>query len=182
VPCARCPALSRLPRLGPRAPRVRLLGWRVGRGPRRGRLPRRHARRSVSRVTPAATARPVQAAPRPTARKSRSRFTSDASRRMSATEFRRGSISRSFAAVVRRATSTGRTGGPLDASLISGGRSNLTYSVGDDGQRVGAPPAPARPRAADRARHGPRVHRCSPRSPATDVPVPRTLAFCSDER
>ncbi len=35
-----------LPLVGPRTAGVRLLGWRVRRGPRRGRLPRRHAGRS----------------------------------------------------------------------------------------------------------------------------------------
>ena len=47
---------------------------------------------------------------------------------------------------------------PLDAVLIAGGRSNLTYErPGCGRQRADRPPAAARPRARDRARHGPRV-------------------------
>ena len=43
-----------------------------------------------------------------------------------------------------------------------------------------APPA-ARPRAGDRARHGPRVHRDDRRCADTGVPVPRTYAHCADD-
>ena len=58
----------------------------------------------------------------------------------------------------------GAHGGPLHAALISGGRSNLTYADLRRRARVGAAPSAARPRAADRARHGARVHGARPRS------------------
>src|SRR6478752_6980537 len=74
----------------------------------------------------------------------------------------------------------GATGGPLHASLISGGRSNLTYSVGDDANEwvLRRPPlGHVLPTAHDMARE----HTVLSALAQTDVPVPRTLAFCSDE-
>src|SRR6476660_3882392 len=74
----------------------------------------------------------------------------------------------------------GATGGPLHASLISGGRSNLTYSVGEDAHEwvLRRPPlGHVLPTAHDMAREYTVLSALS----GTDVPVPRTLAFCSDE-
>jgi aminoglycoside phosphotransferase (APT) family kinase protein len=74
----------------------------------------------------------------------------------------------------------GATGGPLHASLISGGRSNLTYSVGDDANEwvLRRPPlGHVLPTAHDMARE----HTVLSALAQTDVPVPRTLAFCADE-
>src|SRR5271154_7171024 len=72
------------------------------------------------------------------------------------------------------------TGGPLHALLISGGRSNLTYSIGDDAHEwvLRRPPlAHVPPTAHDMARE----HTVLAALAGTDVPVPRTLAFCSDD-
>jgi aminoglycoside phosphotransferase (APT) family kinase protein len=74
----------------------------------------------------------------------------------------------------------GATGAPLHASLISGGRSNLTYSVGDDAHEwvLRRPPlGHVLPTAHDMARE----HTVLAALADTDVPVPRTLAFCADE-
>src|ERR1700675_1122447 len=74
----------------------------------------------------------------------------------------------------------GATGAPLHASLISGGRSNLTYSVGDDVNEwvLRRPPlGHVLPTAHDMARE----YTVLAALAGTDVPVPRTLAFCSDE-
>jgi aminoglycoside phosphotransferase (APT) family kinase protein len=74
----------------------------------------------------------------------------------------------------------GATGAPLHASLISGGRSNLTYSVGDDAHEwvLRRPPlGHVLPTAHDMARE----HTVLAALADTDVPVPRTLAFCSDD-
>src|SRR3954470_5179289 len=74
----------------------------------------------------------------------------------------------------------GATGGPLHASLISGGRSNLTYSVGDDANEwvLRRPPlGHVLPTAHDMARE----YTVLAALAGTDVPVPRTLAFCADE-
>ena len=61
--CTTCAVLSAVPPVGPREPRVRLLGWRVRRGARRRRLPRRHARRP-GRPVPQGQRHPRRA-PRP---------------------------------------------------------------------------------------------------------------------
>jgi aminoglycoside phosphotransferase (APT) family kinase protein len=74
----------------------------------------------------------------------------------------------------------GATGGPLHASLISGGRSNLTYAIGDDAHEwvLRRPPlGHVLPTAHDMAREHTVLSALAP----TDVPVPRTLAFCADE-
>jgi aminoglycoside phosphotransferase (APT) family kinase protein len=74
----------------------------------------------------------------------------------------------------------GATGGPLHASLISGGRSNLTYAVGDDAHEwvLRRPPlGHVLPTAHDMARE----HTVLAALAGTDVPVPRTLEFCADE-
>ena len=74
----------------------------------------------------------------------------------------------------------GATGGPLHASLISGGRSNLTYSVGDDAHEwvLRRPPlGHVLPTAHDMARE----YTVLTALAGTDVPVPRTLAFCDDD-
>ena len=74
----------------------------------------------------------------------------------------------------------GATDAPLHASLISGGRSNLTYSIGDETHEwvLRRPPlGHVLPTAHDMARE----HTVLDALAGTDVPVPRTLAFCSDE-
>jgi len=74
----------------------------------------------------------------------------------------------------------GATGAALDASLISGGRSNLTYSIGDGTHEwvLRRPPlGHVLPTAHDMARE----HTVLSALAATDVPVPRTLAFCRDD-
>src|SRR6478752_4981682 len=74
----------------------------------------------------------------------------------------------------------GATGGPLHASLISGGRSNLTYSVGEDAHEwvLRRPPlGHVLPTAHDMARE----YTVLTALAGTAVPVPRTLAFCSDD-
>jgi aminoglycoside phosphotransferase (APT) family kinase protein len=74
----------------------------------------------------------------------------------------------------------GATGAPLSASLISGGRSNLTYAIADGAHEwvLRRPPlGHVLPTAHDMARE----HTVLAALAGTDVPVPRTLAFCSDE-
>jgi aminoglycoside phosphotransferase (APT) family kinase protein len=74
----------------------------------------------------------------------------------------------------------GATGAPLTAALISGGRSNLTYVVGDGTNEwvLRRPPlGHVLPTAHDMARE----HRVLSALTSTDVPVPRTYAFCDDE-
>jgi aminoglycoside phosphotransferase (APT) family kinase protein len=73
----------------------------------------------------------------------------------------------------------GATGGPLTASLISGGRSNLTYSISDGTNEwvLRRPPlGHVLPTAHDMAREYKVLAGL-----AHDVPVPRPLAFCDDE-
>jgi aminoglycoside phosphotransferase (APT) family kinase protein len=73
----------------------------------------------------------------------------------------------------------GATGGELHASLLSGGRSNLTYAVGDDANEwvLRRPPlGHVLPTAHDMAREYAVLTALAP----TDVPVPRTYAFCDD--
>ena len=73
----------------------------------------------------------------------------------------------------------GSTGGALTATLISGGRSNLTYAVGDDENRwvLRRPPlGHVLPTAHDMAREYKVLTALAP----TAVPVPATLAFCDD--
>jgi aminoglycoside phosphotransferase (APT) family kinase protein len=74
----------------------------------------------------------------------------------------------------------GATDAPLQASLISGGRSNLTYSITDGTHEwvLRRPPlGHVLPTAHDMARE----HTVLAALADTDVPVPRTLAFCSDD-
>jgi aminoglycoside phosphotransferase (APT) family kinase protein len=74
----------------------------------------------------------------------------------------------------------GATGAPLHASLISGGRSNLTYAIGDETHEwvLRRPPlGHVLPTAHDMARE----HTVLDALADTDVPVPRTLAFCGDD-
>ena len=68
---------------------------------------------------------------------------------------------------------------PLHAALISGGRSNLTYAVGDDTHEwvLRRPPlGHVLPTAHDMARE----HRIIRALADTAVPVPAALAFCDD--
>jgi aminoglycoside phosphotransferase (APT) family kinase protein len=74
----------------------------------------------------------------------------------------------------------GATGSALHASLISGGRSNLTYSVGDDAHEwvLRRPPlGHVLPTAHDMRRE----HTVLAALAGSAVPVPRTLAFCDDD-
>ncbi|MDZ4828249.1 MAG: phosphotransferase family protein [Actinomycetota bacterium] len=74
---------------------------------------------------------------------------------------------------------TGATGGPLTATLISGGRSNLTYLVTDDANEwvLRRPPlGHVLPTAHDMAREYKVIAGLAP----TDVPVPAPIAFCDD--
>ncbi len=68
---------------------------------------------------------------------------------------------------------------PLTAELIAGGRSNLTYVINDGGHEwvLRRPPlGHVLPTAHDMARE----HRVISALATTDVPVPRTFAFCED--
>jgi aminoglycoside phosphotransferase (APT) family kinase protein len=74
----------------------------------------------------------------------------------------------------------GASGGPLTASLISGGRSNLTYLISDGEHEwvLRRPPlGHVLPTAHDMAREYKVISGLAP----TDVPVPVPLAFCDDE-
>ena len=74
----------------------------------------------------------------------------------------------------------GATDAPLHASLISGGRSNLTYAIGDGTHEwvLRRPPlGHVLPTAHDMARE----HTVLAALANTAVPVPRTLAFCRDD-
>jgi aminoglycoside phosphotransferase (APT) family kinase protein len=73
----------------------------------------------------------------------------------------------------------GSDGGPLTASLISGGRSNLTYTISDGVHEwvLRRPPlGHVLPTAHDMARE----YKVLTALASTDVPVPRTFAFCED--
>ncbi len=74
----------------------------------------------------------------------------------------------------------GATGAPLHASLISGGRSNLTYTVADDTHEwvLRRPPlGHVLPTAHDMGREYRVLRALAP----TAVPVPNALAFCDDD-
>ncbi len=79
------------------------------------------------------------------------------------------------------ATHVDAAAGPLSAERIEGGRSNLTYVV-SDGERewvLRRPPlGHVLPTAHDMARE----YRVLRALHGTDVPVPRPIAFCGDER
>ena len=73
----------------------------------------------------------------------------------------------------------GATGGELTASLISGGRSNLTYGIRDGANQwvLRRPPlGHVLPTAHDMAREYKVLSALAP----TGVPVPATLGFCDD--
>lgn len=73
----------------------------------------------------------------------------------------------------------GGLAGPLRAELIAGGRSNLTYVVGDGERRwvLRRPPlAHVLPTAHDMARE----HRVISALAGTGIPVPRTVLLCDD--
>ena len=75
----------------------------------------------------------------------------------------------------------GAADAPLRATLISGGRSNLTYAIGDGTHEwvLRRPPlGHVLPTAQDMAREYAVLRALQ----NTDVPVPATLAFCDDER
>lgn len=84
-----------------------------------------------------------------------------------------------FAAWFRRSC-PGEATGPLRGRLLAGGRSNLTYEVGDGHRRwvVRRPPlGHVLPTAHDMARE----HRVITALRDTAVPVPRTYGMCTDE-
>lgn len=73
----------------------------------------------------------------------------------------------------------GATGGELSARLISGGKSNLTYAIGDGVSTwvLRRPPlGHVQPTAHDMAREYKVINALGP----TPVPVPRAFAFCDD--
>ncbi len=80
-----------------------------------------------------------------------------------------------FAAHVEGAGDT-----PLSASLISGGRSNLTYSI-TDGTHEWVLRRPPLGHVLPTAHDMKREHTVLAALADSDVPVPRTLAFCADE-
>lgn len=69
---------------------------------------------------------------------------------------------------------------PLTASVISGGRSNLTYVIGD-GVHEWVLRRPPLGHVLATAHDMRREHTVMSALAGTDVPVPRTLAFCDDE-
>jgi len=69
---------------------------------------------------------------------------------------------------------------PLSASLIAGGRSNLTYVVGD-GEHEWVLRRPPLGHVLPTAHDMGREYRVLRALADTDVPVPRVLAFCEDE-
>jgi aminoglycoside phosphotransferase (APT) family kinase protein len=68
---------------------------------------------------------------------------------------------------------------PLNASLIAGGRSNLTYVIGD-GEREWVLRRPPLGHVLPTAHDMGREYRVLSGLAPTDVPVPRPLAFCED--
>lgn len=73
----------------------------------------------------------------------------------------------------------GATSGPLTASLITGGKSNLTYLV-SDGSRELVVRRPPLGHVLATAHDMGREHRIMTALAPTDVPVPRTIALCED--
>jgi aminoglycoside phosphotransferase (APT) family kinase protein len=69
--------------------------------------------------------------------------------------------------------------GPLAARLITGGKSNLTYEV-DDGRRTWIVRRPPLGHVLATAHDMAREYRVMSALQATDVPVPRTYALCTD--
>jgi aminoglycoside phosphotransferase (APT) family kinase protein len=74
----------------------------------------------------------------------------------------------------------GEATGPLSASLIAGGKSNLTYVVGD-GRREWVVRRPPLGHVLATAHDMTREHRVMTALRDTAVPVPRTYASCEDE-
>jgi aminoglycoside phosphotransferase (APT) family kinase protein len=74
----------------------------------------------------------------------------------------------------------GATGGPLTATLVAGGRSNLTYVIGDGAREWvlrRQPLGHVLPTAHDMARE----YRVLTALAGTNVPVPATFALCEDD-
>jgi aminoglycoside phosphotransferase (APT) family kinase protein len=74
----------------------------------------------------------------------------------------------------------GAADAPLHASLISGGRSNLTYAIGDD-RHVWVLRRPPLGHVLPTAHDMKREYTVLSALNGSAVPVPRTLAFCADE-
>jgi aminoglycoside phosphotransferase (APT) family kinase protein len=70
-------------------------------------------------------------------------------------------------------------GAPLSAELIAGGRSNLTYAI-TDGEHEWVLRRPPLAHVVATAHDMGREYRVISALAATDVPVPRTFAFCED--
>jgi aminoglycoside phosphotransferase (APT) family kinase protein len=68
---------------------------------------------------------------------------------------------------------------PLTAELIAGGRSNLTYRI-NDGEHQWVLRRPPLGHVLPTAHDMSREYRVLSGLAETDVPVPRTLAFCDD--
>src|SRR4051812_34202229 len=73
----------------------------------------------------------------------------------------------------------GLVSGPLEARLVAGGKSNLTYQVGD-GRSVWIVRRPPLGHVLATAHDMAREHRVMTALRDTDVPVPTTLALCED--
>ncbi len=73
----------------------------------------------------------------------------------------------------------GEVNGPLRAQLIAGGKSNLTYEIGD-GQRSWVVRRPPLGHVLDTAHDMVREHTVMSALHDTDVPVPETYALCAD--
>ncbi len=84
-----------------------------------------------------------------------------------------------FAAYFERAC-PGEVTGPLTGSLVAGGKSNLTYIVGD-GHREWVVRRPPLGHVLATAHDMTREYRVMTALRDTDVPVPRTYALCEDE-
>ncbi|GAA2774550.1 phosphotransferase family protein [Saccharopolyspora taberi] len=74
----------------------------------------------------------------------------------------------------------GLVGGPLHAEIVQGGRSNLTYFVGD-GERTFVVRRPPLGHVLATAHDMGREHRVLSALSGTAVPVPRTRLLCQDE-
>ncbi len=74
----------------------------------------------------------------------------------------------------------GEVTGPLTGALVAGGKSNLTYVVGD-GRREWVVRRPPLGHVLATAHDMTREHRVMTALRDTDVPVPRTYALCDDE-
>jgi aminoglycoside phosphotransferase (APT) family kinase protein len=73
----------------------------------------------------------------------------------------------------------GLVAGPLEARLVAGGKSNLTYEVGD-GRSTWIVRRPPLGHVLATAHDMAREHRVMTALRDTDVPVPRTFALCED--